>query len=78
MSLHLYRTRSISLTDLDYCIVAFGIILLISTIQWFVDGRKNFTGPRADMSLEVLEAMKTNNSNTPAVIDAKLAGELEK
>ena len=30
------------------------------------------------MSLEVLEAMKTNNSNTPAVTDPKLASEFEK
>ena len=65
------------LTIADYCIVAFGIILLVSTIQWFVDGRKNFTGPRADMSLEVLEAMKTNESpRAPAHTDAKLIGEI--
>jgi hypothetical protein len=52
---------------------------LISTIQWFVDGRKNFTGPRADMSLEVLEAMKTNESpQAPAHADPKLATELGK
>lgn len=30
------------------------------------------------MSLEILEAMKSNNSNTPAVIDPKLASEYEK
>lgn len=63
---------------LDYCIVAFGIILFISTVQWFVDGRRNFTGPRADMSLEVLEAMKTNSSTTGAVADPKLVGEFDK
>lgn len=39
-------------TDLncaDYCIVAFGIVLIISSIQWIVDGRKNFTGPRINL-----------------------------
>jgi hypothetical protein len=36
----------------DYCVVAFGIIIIISAIQWIVDGRKNFTGPRVDVTLE--------------------------
>jgi hypothetical protein len=34
---------------LDYCIVAFAIILSISIFQWIVDGRKNFTGPRVNL-----------------------------
>lgn len=33
----------------DYCVVAFGIVLIISLLQWFIDGRKNFTGPRVDI-----------------------------
>ena len=33
---------------MNYCIVAFAIILVISTIQWFVDGRKNYKGPRIE------------------------------
>lgn len=49
------------LTPADYCVVAFAIILFVSTFQWFVDGRKNFTGPRTDMSLEVLEALQSND-----------------
>lgn len=36
---------------LDYCIAAFGIIIIISVFQWIVDGRKNFTGPRTDMDI---------------------------
>lgn len=35
----------------DYCVAAFGIILIISTFQWIVDGRKNFTGPRVDVAV---------------------------
>ena len=35
----------------DYCIVAFTIVLIISTVQWFVDGRKNFKGPRMDLDV---------------------------
>lgn len=33
---------------MNYCIVAFGIILVISVVQWYVDGRKNFKGPAVD------------------------------
>ena len=32
--------------NMNYCIVAFAIVVIISLIQWFVDGKKNFTGPR--------------------------------
>ncbi|CAN9120181.1 unnamed protein product [Alternaria sp. RS040] len=53
----------VSASSMNYCVVAFGIILFISTFQWFVDGRKNFTGPRADVGLEVLEAMKSHEPN---------------
>ncbi|KAF1837446.1 amino acid transporter [Decorospora gaudefroyi] len=49
----------VSASNMNYCVVAFGIILFISTFQWFVDGRKNFTGPRTDTGIDVLEAMKT-------------------
>lgn len=38
------------LISIDYCIVAFAIIVIISAVQWVVDGRKNFTGPRVDLS----------------------------
>ncbi len=33
---------------MNYCIVAFGIILAIATVQWVIDGRKNYTGPHID------------------------------
>ncbi|KAL9094137.1 MAG: hypothetical protein Q9165_003552 [Trypethelium subeluteriae] len=41
---------------MNYCVVAFGIVLIVATIQWFVDGRKNFSGP---VSEEVLEATQS-------------------
>lgn len=37
------------LTGVDYCVVAFAIIVIISVVQWIVDGRKNFTGPRVNL-----------------------------
>ncbi|KAF2194654.1 amino acid permease [Zopfia rhizophila CBS 207.26] len=54
-------------SNMNYCIVAFAIIIIISTAQWFVDGRKNFTGPRTDMGLEVLEAVKSQQGPEDAV-----------
>ena len=39
---------------MNYCIAAFAIVLIVSIIQWFVDGRENYSGPKLDV-----EAMKT-------------------
>lgn len=36
----------VSGSSMNYCVVAFAIFLVISTVQWIVDGRKNFEGPR--------------------------------
>lgn len=47
-----YRTEQLLIPlRLDYCIAALGIIIVISVIQWIIDGRKNFTGPRTDMDI---------------------------
>lgn len=35
---------------IDYCIVAFAIILIVSVVQWIIDGSKNFKGPRVDVT----------------------------
>ena len=43
-------------SSMNYCIVAFAIVIIISVIQWVFDGRKNYTGPRAEVSEEVLVA----------------------
>jgi choline transport protein len=67
--------RNPKLTFPDYCVVAFGIILFISTFQWIIDGRKNFTGPRSDMGLEVLEAMRSQESAGLETRNVKIAGE---
>ncbi|OJJ60799.1 hypothetical protein ASPSYDRAFT_42582 [Aspergillus sydowii CBS 593.65] len=42
-------------SNMNYCVAAFGIIVVVSTVQWIVDGRKNFSGPRVDT--EVLAAV---------------------
>ena len=78
MSMYLHRpVQPPAYASPDYCVIAFVIILIISTVQWFLDGRKNFTGPRTDMGLEVLEAVKSQQS-THAGIDPKLVLETQK
>jgi hypothetical protein len=34
---------------MNYCIVAFGVILLISGTTWILDGRKHYKGPSMDV-----------------------------
>ena len=34
---------------MNYCIVAFAIVIIISISQWYVDGKKNYTGPKLDV-----------------------------
>lgn len=36
-------------SNMNYCVAAFAIVLIVSVIQWFVDGRKNYTGPQIDV-----------------------------
>ncbi|KAF4548469.1 Amino acid permease-like protein 17 [Elsinoe fawcettii] len=47
-------------SSMNYCIVAFGIVLIVAVFQWLVDGRKNYTGPRVDIEENVLVAAATN------------------
>lgn len=35
--------------NMNYCIVAFSIVLIVSIIQWYADGKKNYKGPSIDM-----------------------------
>ncbi|KAJ6023597.1 hypothetical protein N7460_013992 [Penicillium canescens] len=46
-------------SSMNYCIAAFAVIIIVSVFQWIVDGRKNFTGPRFDMTIDALDAMPT-------------------
>jgi amino acid permease (GABA permease) len=55
--------RPVTGSNMNYCIVVFAIILIISVVQWFVDGRKNFAGPRIDV------ALGTVNSHDSAIED---------
>jgi choline transport protein len=68
---------------MNYAIVAFAIVLIISVIQWFVDGRKNYTGPQIQMvqdededdvivpSDSATSAEKVNDHNDPVEMPPK-------
>lgn len=49
---------------MNYCVAAFAVIILISTVQWIVDGRKNFTGPHVASDCQI-EGV-TDNSHASA------------
>ncbi|KAJ5886477.1 uncharacterized protein N7473_009151 [Penicillium subrubescens] len=51
----------ISLVNMNYCVAAFGIVFVISTITWIVDGRKNYVGPRIEV--EVLSGQAGENAD---------------
>lgn len=53
-------------TYIDYCIAAFAVIIIISVFQWFVDGRKNFTGPRIDLGVDGLEVAPAHGTEEDA------------
>jgi choline transport protein len=50
-------------SSMNYCVVAFAIVLIISMIQWFVDGRKNFKGPKVEIDDHVLVASQTRDDH---------------
>lgn len=62
---------------LDYCIAAFGIVFVISLIQWFIDGRNNFTGPRVEVDLLAAE-VAPEKSGTEAEVAQQQGESLEK
>lgn len=46
--------------NMNYAVAAFGVVFVISVVQWFVDGRKNYEGPQIDpeaMSKGVVEGI---------------------
>ncbi|KAK5128892.1 hypothetical protein LTR85_000225 [Meristemomyces frigidus] len=52
-------------TNMNYCIVAFAVVLIISVVQWFVDGRKNYRGPKLELDADVLTATETRDGRQP-------------
>ncbi|KIW96544.1 uncharacterized protein Z519_01935 [Cladophialophora bantiana CBS 173.52] len=68
-------------SNMNYCVAAFAIVLMVSTIQWFVDGRKNYVGPQIDLgALKAGEivGMAPDESNQARASDDTLFGGQEK
>lgn len=60
---------------MNYCIVAFAIVVIISAIQWIVDGRKNYKGPQIDVNALMegqVEGMAPGESSTADGTDPKI------
>ncbi|KAJ5397165.1 hypothetical protein N7509_005278 [Penicillium cosmopolitanum] len=38
-------------SNMNYCVAAFGIVVILSTATWFADGRKNYVGPRIEVEV---------------------------
>ena len=58
---------------MNYCIVAFAIVVIVSTIQWFIDGRKHFHGPQLD-----LDAMRKGRVVGMAADEGTINGAMNK
>lgn len=42
--------------NMNYCIVAFGIVLIIAGVTWIFDGRKHYDGPLVESIVQGKEA----------------------
>ena len=63
----------VSGSSMNYCVVVFAVVLIISTVQWFVDGRKNYTGPKVELDNHVLTAVQSPvNVRAASMIDRNL------
>lgn len=54
--------------NMNYAVVAFGVVLIIAVVQWLVDGRKNYEGPLMDeaMGKGVVEGVASVDSQHSA------------
>ncbi|KAI0021752.1 amino acid/polyamine transporter I [Xylariomycetidae sp. FL0641] len=62
--------------NMNYCVAAFGVILLIAGTTWIFDGRKHYTGPHVDVDGLLhgkVEGMDPLNSDEATAPPAKVA-----
>ncbi|KGQ03358.1 putative amino-acid permease C15C4.04c [Beauveria bassiana D1-5] len=60
--------RHVTGSNMNYCIVAFAIILAISIFQWIVDGRKNYAGPRIDAAVTDVAILQKEEEETTQTV----------
>ncbi|OAA48802.1 amino acid/polyamine transporter I [Cordyceps fumosorosea ARSEF 2679] len=63
--------RHVTGSNMNYCIVAFAIILAISVFQWIVDGRKNYAGPRIDVAVAGMPIVSKEEEETAHAVENK-------
>ncbi|KAM3531007.1 hypothetical protein MY4038_004679 [Beauveria bassiana] len=61
--------RQVTGSNMNYCIVAFAIILAISIFQWIVDGRKNYAGPRIDAAVTDVAVLQKEEEETTQTVE---------
>ncbi|KAJ5119693.1 hypothetical protein N7448_010362 [Penicillium atrosanguineum] len=54
-------------SNMNYCVAAFAIVVIISSITWFADGRKNYVGPRIEVEFFSGQAGTQSDNPVPAV-----------
>ncbi|RDA91838.1 hypothetical protein CP533_3657 [Ophiocordyceps camponoti-saundersi (nom. inval.)] len=59
--------RPVTGTNMNYCVVAFAIVIVVSVFQWVVDGQKNFVGPRLNFETS---HEQSENGNSRGVLAA--------
>jgi choline transport protein len=64
--------KEVTGSNMNYCVAAFAIVFIVSVIQWFVDGRKNYTGPKLD-----IEALKKGEIVGMAPVDSHTGPQTE-
>lgn len=60
--------------NMNYCSAAIGIIGVVSLVTWILDGRKNFTGPRAGVMNAVEPHQRTSSLGGDEIAAAEKTG----
>lgn len=59
-------------SNMNYCIVVFGVWMIICLVWWFIDGRKNYAGPQVEIDGNVITGKSSNVENSS--VSGKMSG----
>ncbi|KJZ71615.1 hypothetical protein HIM_09009 [Hirsutella minnesotensis 3608] len=67
----------VTASNMNYCIVAFGVILLIAALTWIFDGRRNYSGPKIDVQSMLVGKVEglDGEIDAPKLRELKASGE---
>ncbi|KAJ5110947.1 hypothetical protein N7532_001482 [Penicillium argentinense] len=54
-------------SSMNYCVAAFGIVVILCAVTWFADGRKNYVGPRIEVEVLAGQAGGQPEQPIPAI-----------